>query len=356
MDAEAISNLFQDFVQADNSISRRFGGSGLGLAICKRLVEQMGGEITAESVPGRGSTFRFALTLPISKLPAPQEHDDQSVYLELAARIAAFGRPLRILIVDDNPTNRLVAARMLQDFSIQTNMACDGTEAVTAATSFGYDLILMDMRMPEMDGLEATRTIRAHGGRLAAVPIIAFTANAFAEDATACREAGMNDFVAKPVRKKALVEAVLRVLPRAQTLNAFDGNAAAATLAPDTPTGRAPLVIGRVAYNNLLQEIGETATLDILDVFVAETERRMALLHTLSVETDRTRIEREAHSLKSAAGTFGLEQIADLARDLERNAYRLTALECSTLIENISGAFAAAQSRSGADFPDRILV
>jgi hypothetical protein len=354
--AETIPNLFQDFVQADNSISRRFGGSGLGLAICKRLIEQMGGEIKVESTPGRGSAFRFALTLPISDQLAPQEQDDQSVYTELANRIAACGRPLRILIVDDNPTNRLVAARMLQDFSIQTNMACDGTEAVTAATSFGYDLILMDMRMPEMDGLEATRAIRAHGDRLATVPIIAFTANAFAEDAAACREAGMNDFVAKPVRKKALVEAVLRVLPSAEPLPELGDNTAVAPLVPSAPRWRAPLAVGRVAFENLVAEIGEAATLEILDVFITETETRMALLKTLSVATDRIRIEREAHSLKSAAGTFGLERLADLARDLERNASRLTQTDYLTLVECIDGTFAAAHSSSGADPVDRMLV
>src|SRR5450759_2961986 len=179
---EQIGNLFANFVQADNSISRRFGGSGLGLAICKRLVEQMGGEIKVISTRGQGSTFRFSLTLPVAEHMALPEHDDQTVYAELKTRIAALGRPLRVLIVDDDATNRLVAAKMLKEFEVQNNMACDGVEAVTAACSFSYDVILMDVRMPEMDGLQATRTIRARAGRLQTVPIIAFTASAFAED------------------------------------------------------------------------------------------------------------------------------------------------------------------------------
>ena len=209
-----IGALFTDFTQADSSISRRFGGSGLGLAICKRLVNQMGGDISVRSTLGKGTTFWFSLTLPLADhLPAP-DTNDQAVFSEFRTRIAALGRPLRILITDDNPTNRLVAAKMLQDFPTQTNTASDGNEAVTAATRFGYDVILMDVRMPEMDGLEATRAIRAKGGRLQTVPIIAFTANVFAEDAIACREAGMNDIVSKPVRKKSLIETILRVLPR----------------------------------------------------------------------------------------------------------------------------------------------
>src|ERR1035441_10772509 len=101
---------------------------------------------------------------------------------------------------------------MLKEFEIQNNMACDGAEAVTAACRFSYDVILMDVRMPEMDGLQATRAIRARGGKLEAVPIIGFTASAFAEDVKACRESGVNDFVAKPARKKVMVEAILRVL------------------------------------------------------------------------------------------------------------------------------------------------
>ena len=110
-------------MQADNSISRRFGGSGLGLAICKRLVEQMGGEIKVISTPGQGSTFRFSLTIPVAEHMALPEHDDQTVFAELKTRIVALGRPLRVLIVDDDATHRLVAAKMLKEFEVQNNMA-----------------------------------------------------------------------------------------------------------------------------------------------------------------------------------------------------------------------------------------
>ena len=115
-----------------------------------------------------------------------------------------------MLVVDDNSTNRTVAVNLLKGFDIQANLACDGTEAVTAVRSFNYDLVLMDVRMPEMDGLQATRVIRALDGARASIPIIALTANAFAEDIEACRQAGMNDFVVKPVRKKLLIDAIAR--------------------------------------------------------------------------------------------------------------------------------------------------
>ena len=119
---------------------------------------------------GQGSTFRISLTVPVVEEAALVEHDEREHFTDFAAGISALGRPLRILIVDDNATNRLVAAKMLKDFDVQTNMACDGAEAVTAASRFPYDVILMDMRMPEMDGLQATRAIRMRGGRLATSP------------------------------------------------------------------------------------------------------------------------------------------------------------------------------------------
>ncbi|NEW93933.1 hybrid sensor histidine kinase/response regulator [Rhodopseudomonas sp. BR0M22] len=359
--ADKIESLFKDFVQADSSISRRFGGSGLGLAISKRLIEQMGGKIGVVSTPGRGSEFHFSLTLPIANDAAPPEQDDHDVFARFRERIEAAGRPLRILVVDDNPTNRTIATQMLGEFRVQTNTACDGTEAVTAATRFSYDVILMDVRMPEMDGLDATRAIRAHGGALAAVPIIAFTANAFAEDAAACRAAGMNDHVAKPVRKKALVEAILRALPPlspsaraphppsgAAVIKAPPSPAAGAADAPETVRA-GQLYVGRKAFGHLVDEIGKDATLAVLSVFVRDTASRIALFDTLEVTTDHRRIEREAHSLKSAAATFGLDRLSALARELEQAAPHLTQTDYLELTGRIKDAFAAAHREPAAD-------
>jgi CheY-like chemotaxis protein/HPt (histidine-containing phosphotransfer) domain-containing protein len=340
---DKLGSLFVNFVQADNSISRRFGGSGLGLAICKRLVEQMGGQIKVVSTLGQGSTFSFRLTLPIAENVTAPEQNDRSADAALSARIGLFGRPLRVLIVDDNPTNRLVAARMLKDFDIQTDTACDGAEAVTAADRFSYDLILMDVRMPEMDGLQATRAIRARGGRLPTVPIIAFTANAFPEDLTTCREAGMNDFVVKPARKRAMVEAILRVLPEPAPAMELLPEYQSPPLAPipSAPT-IAVAALDREVFRELAREIGEKAAFEVLAVFTEETAVRLKLLRQLSIEHDRTRIGREAHSLKSAAGTFGYRELASLALQLEREAARLTGLEYCHILDGMDAAYAAA--------------
>ena len=353
--ADKIGSLFANFVQADNSISRRFGGSGLGLAICKRLTEQMGGEIDVTSTLGRGSTFSFRLTLPIAEAVAVPEQNDDSIYAALQSRIAAYGRPLRVLVVDDNPTNRLVATKMLKDFDIQTDTACDGAEAVTAASRFNYDLILMDVRMPEMDGFQATRTIRARGERRSNVPIIAFTANAFMEDIRACREAGMNDFVVKPARKKALVEAILRVLP-ARTLAIETIASDAPPLAPveqdDMPAEfsaeaeiPAEPALDREAFAELVGEIGDDAAQEIRNVFFSETDARLKLFRKLSLDSERIKIGREAHSLKSAAGTFGYRRLATYALALEKSAPRLSPREYSELLDNIDAAYEAARAQ-----------
>jgi hypothetical protein len=207
---DRIGALFNDFVQADSSVSRRFGGSGL--AICRRLIHQMGGEIAVESKVGRGSTFLFELTLPLAEFKRAEQIEVDTSTVILTQRIADAGVPLRILIVDDNQTNRLVASKMLGAFDVSIAQASDGLEAVNMVFEQEFDVVFMDMQMPEMDGITATRKIRAAGGKYQQLPIIAFTANAFSDDREACKAAGMNDFVAKPVRKKFLVQAVLRVL------------------------------------------------------------------------------------------------------------------------------------------------
>jgi signal transduction histidine kinase/DNA-binding NarL/FixJ family response regulator/HPt (histidine-containing phosphotransfer) domain-containing protein len=355
-----IKELFNEFVQADDSIHRRFGGSGLGLAICKRLVEQMGGEIGVTSALGQGSTFRFALTLPLARQEALSERDDHELYAEFKTSIAALGRPLRILIVDDNSTNRLVAAQMLKDFDVQANMACDGAEAVVAATSFPYDVILMDVRMPEMDGLQATRAIRARGGRLASVPIVAFTANAFAEDVQACLDAGMDDCLIKPVRKKMLVETILRLTADGSADDAANrSDIVSPPITPDASPPGAPVeivpadrvpVLDHGAYETLAREIGEASASELFDLFVEETLERLELLRRLADMSDRPLIEREAHSLKGTAATFGFSLLSQLGRGLQLDAERIDADAYAVLLGRIEQAFTSARAEMATRF------
>jgi hypothetical protein len=209
---DRIGNLFGEFVQADNSISRRFGGTGLGLAISKRLVEQMGGSVSVTSSPGKGSTFRIHLTLPIVAVPVGEIRQMPGHAAAWNAMRAALGRSPRLLFAEDNTTNQFVARRMLRDLDIHLDMVANGAEAVEAASRIAYDVIFMDMQMPEMDGVTAARIIRSRGGALAAVPIIALTANALPEDKQACLVAGMNQFLTKPVTREGMLNALLSAL------------------------------------------------------------------------------------------------------------------------------------------------
>lgn len=211
IDPEAAGRLFSAFEQADNSTTRKYGGTGLGLAITRKLAELMGGTAGMNSTPGMGSIFWFTVRLKKGgpgasvHLASPVEPAEAVLGREYGGR--------RILLVEDEPINREVATALLESAGLAVDIAVDGREAVQKVALGIYDLILMDIQMPGMDGLEATRQIRAMPG-LADVPIIAVTANIFAEDKANCLAAGMNDFLAKPSPPGLLFSAVLKALKR----------------------------------------------------------------------------------------------------------------------------------------------
>ncbi len=193
---DKVDRLFEKFSQVDSSITRRYGGTGLGLVICKRLVEGMGGQIRAESKQREGSTFTFVIPLTATDPPG------QAVPQGRAAPPTA---KLKILLVEDNAVNQMLALGMLQKLGLNADLATDGAEAVERVRETSYDLILMDMQMPRMDGLTATRAIRAMSD-LRQPRIVALTANAMESDREACLAAGMDDFLSKPFKAAELQE------------------------------------------------------------------------------------------------------------------------------------------------------
>ena len=204
---EKLAHVFDAFTQADGSTTRKYGGTGLGLAICARLAEMMGGRIWAESIVGRGSAFHFtarlqeAQAVPASAAPAAPERPEEPL-------------GLRILLAEDNPVNQMVAVRLLEKRGHTVTVAGDGREALRALDAAQFDLVLMDVQMPEMNGFEATAAIRERElGTGRHLPIVAMTAHALKGDRERCLEAGMNGYVAKPIRMDVLVRVIADTIP-----------------------------------------------------------------------------------------------------------------------------------------------
>ena len=314
--ADGIPLLFREFSQLDSSIARRFGGTGLGLAICRRLIGLMGGAISVQSEVGKGSTFRFTIAvLPESAVGTAAAGGGAAERDAVAA--PSQGPPThqpRILLVEDNRTNQLVATKLLQSLGHRADLASNGIEAVEACSAREFDLVLMDVMMPEMDGLAATRAIRALDGACGRPLIVALTANAMKQDIDMCLAAGMDGYLAKPVTRAGLRDALARF-----------GGVAPAPRSARPPGAKAGVAAGFDAsiYDELAEAIGEEDTAMLLDTFLADTPERIATMRASAKQGTNETVKREAHAIKSSAASLGFLHLSELARDLERDAVGL---------------------------------
>jgi PAS domain S-box-containing protein len=322
---EQQAKLFQPFIQGDSSTTRRFGGTGLGLSIAKRLAELMGGAVGVVSQVGEGSIFWFDVCLMSGSVPqratvasaGPSKADDNAGLQDLFS-----GRPYRVLLADDNITNQQVALAMLTKMGLRADAVADGAEALKALDAIPYSLVLMDVRMPNMDGLEAARRIRneeyrapnsaslTQGHRL---PVIAMTASAMQGDRQKCLEAGMNDYISKPVTPRALAEVLEKWLPKNAAMRRRTANGSANL--PSTALESAAIfdrtgLLGRVMGDKKL-------ALKILDGFLDDMPKQLLALSKFVEAGSAQDIENQAHRIKGASASVGGTGMQAVALEME---------------------------------------
>ena len=308
---DKIGALFNKFSQVEASTTRKYGGSGLGLAISRQLAELMGGGVGVKSLPGKGSEFWFTARLGISLgLGEP----DEGAQPEDQTTVRLNGR---ILIAEDNSTNREVALGMLRNLGLRADAVANGAEAIRALESIPYDLVLMDMRMPVMDGIEAARQIRNPQSAVLEhdIPIIALTADAMQSDRDSCQAAGMNDFVPKPILKSVLRAALKRWL--------CTGNAAtpsgAPQVVPSTTAADTTLIFDLEGVLGRLDGDNELAAI-VIAVFLEDIPAQIQTLKDFVKSGDTASSARQAHSIRGASANVGGDRLRNVASVMEKAA------------------------------------
>jgi CheY-like chemotaxis protein/HPt (histidine-containing phosphotransfer) domain-containing protein len=307
---DQIDQLFEAFSQVDASVTRKYGGTGLGLAISRELVDMMGGRIWVESQVGSGSTFQLTVTLPIAE-------EEQLIKEEedlLEGDVPSADHPLSILLADDDTVNQMVALHMLEKLGYRADVASNGLEALDALRRQNYDVVLMDHQMPEMDGVTATNKIRAEWPEDSQPWIIAMTAEALEGDRERFLEAGMDDYVPKPIMINELTAALMRSLPEYGP----DAN-----FSNDHDEGSLPEEVEPIDVANFEERLGPGSSVvlpNLVDVFVEEAEPMIGALRQATDDGNWARLESLGHRLSGSSSNISALQFAATCQRLRQKA------------------------------------
>ncbi len=315
---ESLKKIFERFSQADISTTRKYGGTGLGLTISKRLIEILGGELQVSSEPGKGSNFYFSLNLPVTSdnedfIKKPSGTDIRHIDLS----------GIKILIAEDNILNQKFIIKLLDRKKANFKIVNNGKEAIAELSTNKYDLLLMDGQMPELDGIRTTQEIRKSGKPYKDIPIIALTASALIDDRQKFLDAGMNDYIPKPIVEEDLINSIIK----------FSGNRVKSIL---QPIGSSNYKI--IDHEELLlkmDQLGKNSFIDILELYAKEIPDKISGLSSAVENNDREKIRFEAHSLKGVVSNFGSGQFLELCRELEQNSSNYKTADLKSVFERM---------------------
>ncbi|MDD1783941.1 PAS domain S-box protein [Enterovibrio sp. ZSDZ35] len=347
IDTEHLKTIFDEFTMVENTYDRTHEGSGLGLTICKQLVDLMGGEISVKSEVGIGSTFRVEVTL---KLAEKQDVMITNGEITLDSQNTVSSN-LRILMAEDNPANQIVLRTMLEMSGLSVDIASNGKEAVEAVKNIPYDIVLMDISMPEMDGITATKVIRQLDSPAKDVVIVALTAHAIRGDKEHFLSSGMNDFVSKPFTRAAIMDCLSRWQVKLKSPEASDTRHhlqphIGADIASNLPDNN---LVNEATLSQLVKDTSSDVVPDLVVFYLSDARTRVEKITNAAIEKDYYTLEFEAHTLGSSAAAHGNSGLCDACRQIEQQCIAQqfdSALQTAESLKRVAEAsFVALEAR-----------